>query len=127
MSALVLDAGAFVAAERDDRTLIARLRVAQQHGVELRSTAIVVAQVWRDTQGRQARLARLLRGVDVRPVDDEAGRAAGVLLGRAGTTDPIDATLVLATNPGDRIVTSDPDDISQLVSALGRSVAIISC
>lgn len=127
MSALVLDAGAFVAAERDDRTLIARLRVAQQHGVELRSTAIVVAQVWRDTQGRQARLARLLRGVDVRPVDDEAGRAAGVLLGRAGTTDPIDATLVLATNPGDRIVTSDPDDISHLVSALGRSVAIISC
>lgn len=127
MSALVLDAGAFVAAERDDRRLIARLRVAQQHGVELRSSAIVVAQVWRDAQGRQARLARLLRGVDVRPVDDEAGRAAGVLLGRAGTTDPIDATLVLAANPGDRIITSDPDDISPLATAAGRSVAVISC
>lgn len=127
MSALVLDAGAFVAAERDDRRLIARLRVAQQHGVELRSSAIVVAQVWRDAQGRRARLAQLLRGVDVRPVDDEAGRAAGVLLGRAGTTDPIDATLVLAANPGDRIITSDPDDIGHLATAAGRSVAVIPC
>ena len=124
MSALVLDAGAFVAAERDDRTLIARLRVAQQHGVELHSTGIVVAQVWRDAQGRQA---RLLRGVDVRPVDDEAGRAAGVLIGRAGTTDPIDATLVLAANPGDRILTSDPKDIGHLVAVVGRSVVIIPC
>jgi hypothetical protein len=32
VSALVLDAGAFVAAERDDRVLIARLRAAQRHG-----------------------------------------------------------------------------------------------
>lgn len=127
MSALVLDAGAFVAAERDDRALIARLRVAQQHGVELRSTAIVVAQVWRDTQGRQAQLARLLRGVDVRPVNDQAGRAAGVLLGRADTTDPIDATLVLTANSGDRIITSDPDDIGHLVNAAGRVVAVIPC
>ena len=81
----------------------------------------------RDAQGRQARLARLLRGVDVRPVDDEAGRAAGVLIGRAGTTDPIDATLVLAANPGDRILTSDPRDIGHLVTAAGRSVVIIPC
>jgi hypothetical protein len=127
VSALVLDAGAFVAAERDDRTLIARLRVAQRHGVELCSTGIVIAQVWRDAQGRQARLAQLLRGVDVRAVDDEAGRAAGVLIGRAGTTDPIDATLVLAANPGDRILTSDPKDIGHLAAAAGRSVVIIPC
>jgi predicted nucleic acid-binding protein len=127
VSALVLDAGAFVAAERDDRALIARLRVAQRHGVELRSNAIVAAQVWRDPQGRQARLARLLRSVDVRPVDDETGRAAGVLIGRAGTQDPIDATLVLVAHAGDRILTSDPQDIQRLVSAAGRSVPVIPC
>lgn len=127
MSALVLDAGAFVAAERDNRVLIARLRVAQRHGVELRSNAIVVAQVWRDPQGRQARLARLLRSVDVRPVDDEAGRAAGVLVGRAGTQDPIDATLVLVARSGDRILTSDPQDIQRLVTAAARSVPVIRC
>ncbi|MGH3763859.1 MAG: hypothetical protein ACRDS0_14985 [Pseudonocardiaceae bacterium] len=127
MSGLVLDAGAFVAAERDDRALLARLRVAQRHGVELRSNAIVVAQVWRDSLGRQVQLARLLRGVDVRPVDDQAGRAAGVLVGRAGTQDPIDATLVLVAHSGDRILTSDPVDIQRLADTAGRSVMVIRC
>jgi predicted nucleic acid-binding protein len=127
VSSLVLDAGVFVAVERDDRALIARLRVAQRHGMELRSNAIVVAQVWRDPQGRQARLARLLRSVDIRPVDDEVGRAAGVLIGQAGTQDPIDATLMLLAHPGDRILTSDPQDIQRLVNAAGRSVPVIRC
>jgi hypothetical protein len=127
VSSLVLDAGVFVAVERDDRALIARLRVAQRHGMELRSNAIVVAQVWRDPQGRQARLARLLRSVDVRSVDDEVGRAAGVLIGQAGTQDPIDATLMLLAHPGDRILTSDPQDIQRLVNAAGRSVPVIRC
>ncbi|MGH3831484.1 MAG: hypothetical protein ACRDRS_13740 [Pseudonocardiaceae bacterium] len=127
MSALLLDAGAFVAVERDDRALIAQLRVAQRHGVELRSNAVVVAQVWRDARGRQARLARLLRSVDVRSVDNAAGRAAGVLIGQAGTQDPIDATLVLLARPGDRILTSDPEDVQRLASAAGRSVPVIRC
>jgi hypothetical protein len=127
VSSLVLDAGVFVAVERDDRALIARLRVAQRHGMELRSNAIVVAQVWRDPQGRQARLARLLRSVDVRSVDDEVGRAAGVLIGQAGTQDPIDATLMLLAHPGDRILTSDTQDIQRLVNAAGRSVPVIRC
>lgn len=127
MSSLVFDAGVFVAVERDDRALIARLRVAQRHGMELRSNAIIVAQVWRDPQGRQARLAPLLRSVDVRPVDDEVGRTAGVLIGQAGTQDPIDATLVLVAHPGDRILTSDPQDIQCLVNAAGRSVPVIRC
>ena len=66
----MLDAGAFVAVDRSDRSMIARLRVAQQHGIELRTSAIVIAQVWRDPEGRQAGLARLLRAVDVRPIDE---------------------------------------------------------
>ena len=48
MSALVLDAGALVAIDRDDRSMIARLRVAQQRRVALHTNAMVVAQVWRD-------------------------------------------------------------------------------
>lgn len=127
MSALVLDAGAFVAVERDDPELIARLRVAQRHGLQLRSNAMIVAQVWRDGQGRQARLARLLRSVDVHAVDQEVGRSAGVLVGQAGTRDPIDATLVLLTRPGDRVLTSDPEDIALLVNAAGRAVAVVPC
>lgn len=127
MSALVLDAGALVAVDRDDRAMIARLRVAQQHGAELRSNAMVVAQVWRDHQGRQVSLARLLRAVDVRAVDHQDGRDAGVLLGVTGTADPIDATVVLLASPGDRILTSDPEDLTRLAMAAANRAVIIAC
>lgn len=127
MTALVLDAGALVAVDRGDRPMMARLAVARQHGLELRSNAMVVAQVWRDRQGRQASLARLLRAVDVRAISHEDGRQAGVLLGEAGTTDPVDATVVLLARPGDRILTSDPDDLTRLASAAGNSAVIVAC
>ncbi len=127
MSALVLDAGALVAIDRDDRAMIARLRVAQQRGVELRTNAMVVAQVWRDRQGRQANLARLLRAVDVRAIDHQDGRQAGALLGQAGTADPIDASVVLLAKPGDRILTSDPDDLTRLAVAAANSAVIVAC
>jgi len=88
---------------------------------------MVVAQVWRDRQGRQASLARLLRAVDVRAISHEDGRQAGVLLGQADTTDPVDATVVLLARPGDRILTSDPDDLTRLASAAGNSAIIVAC
>ena len=127
MSALVLDAGALVAVDRGDRAMVARLRVAQQHGVELRSNAMVVAQVWRDRHGRQADLARLLRAVDVRAVSPQDGRQAGVLLGATGTSDPVDATVVLLASPGDRILTSDPRDLTSLAEAAANHAVIVAC
>lgn len=127
MSALVLDAGALVSIDRDDRPMIARLAAAQQHGLELRSNTMVVAQVWRDQQGRQANLARLLRAVDVRAIGYEDGRRAGVLLGLSGTADAIDATVVLLAGPGDRILTSDPGDLTRLASAAANRAVIVTC
>ena len=127
MSALVLDAGAFVAVDRGERAMMTRLRVALANRVDLRTSAVVVGQVWRNPDGRQARLARLLQAVDVRPVDEPMGRGAGVLLARAGTTDPIDATVVLVAEPGDRILTSDPYDIRRLVTAAGARAAVVTC
>lgn len=127
MSALVLDAGALVAVDRDDRAMVARLKVAQGSGVELRTTGVVIAQVWRDPVGRQANLARLLRAVDVRAVDPQLGREAGILLGAAGADDAVDATIVVIAATGDRILTSDPKDIGQLVTATGRAVIVVGC
>jgi len=127
MSALVLDAGAFVAVDRGDRAMVARLRVAERSGIELRSNGVVLAQVWRDPTGRQAVLARLLRSVDVKAVDQHLGREAGVLLGRADASDAVDATVVAVASPGDRIVTSDPADIRALVDASGRPVLVVAC
>jgi hypothetical protein len=127
VSALILDAGALVAVDRDDRAMLARLRVAAEQGFELRTNAMVVAQVWRDRHGRQAQLAQLLRAVDVRAVDHQDGRDAGVLQPKAGTADPIDATVVLLAQAGDRILTSDPDDISRLAAAAANGSIVVAC
>ena len=127
MSALVLDAGAFVAVDRADRAMIARLRAAQRDGLELRTTGIVIAQIWRDPGGRQAILAQLLKSVDVQAVDQRLGRDAGVLLGRAGKQDAVDASVVAIAATGDRILTSDPNDIRPLVVATKRSILVVRC
>jgi hypothetical protein len=127
VSALVLDAGALVAIERGDRAMAARLRAAQRSGLALRSNGAVVAQVWCDPSGRQASLSRLLRAVDVRPVDRAVGQGAGVLLGRAGRGDAVDATVVAIANPGDRIATSDPEDVRALVVASGHAILVLPC
>jgi hypothetical protein len=127
VSALVLDAGAFVAVDRGDRVMIARLRAAQRAGLELRSTGVVITQVWRDPAGRPANLARLLRSVDITAVDKPLGRVAGVLLGRAGMTDAVDASVVAVSAAGDRVLTSDAGDIRPLVAASGRSILVVPC
>lgn len=127
MNALVLDAGALIAIDRDNRAVAAQLRAASRHGLELRTNAMVVSQVWRDTRGRQAKLAQLLHAVDVRAIAQAAGRDAGELVGKAGTFDPIDATVILLADHGDRILTSDPEDLQHLAATAGTQAIIISC
>ena len=127
MSALILDAGALIGADRNDRGVVAELRRAQEEDLELRTNPMVVAQVWRNRRGHQANLARLLQAVKVLPVHDEDGREAGELLGQAGTSDPIDATVVLLADPGDRILTSDPGDLTALAEAAKSRALIVAC
>jgi hypothetical protein len=127
MSALILDAGALLAVDRNDRAMIARLEVAMRSGLELRSNAMAVAQVWRDRRGRQVSLARLLQAVDVRAVSPGDGRAAGELLADASTADPIDATVALLAGPGDRILTSDPADLIRLAEAARNGAVVVPC
>ena len=53
--------------------------------------------------------------------------AAGALLGQVGTADPIDATVVLLAHPGDRILTSDPDDLTRLAEAAKCRAVVVAC
>lgn len=80
-----------------------------------------MGQVWRGG-GRQARLARFLRGVEIAPLDETLGRRAGELLGRIGGSDVIDAAVVLLAEDGDSILTSDPDDLMAL--AIGSAIHV---
>lgn len=121
---LVLDSGALVALERNERPMWIRLKGALVDGEVPVTHGGVIGQVWRGGP-RQARLAKALAGVDVRAIDDGLGRAAGQLLTRTATADVIDASLVLVAVDDDVIVTSDPDDIETLAAAAGVHVEVL--
>jgi hypothetical protein len=113
---VVLDAGAFIAFEKNDRRVRALVELAFAQGASLFTTGGVVAQVWRDGS-RQARLARLLGSelVRVQPLDREEGQATGAICGETGTRDVVDASVVLlARRLGAPIVTSDPGDLRRI-------------
>ena len=121
---LVLDAGALVALERNERSMWVRLKAAQLAREVPLTHSGVVGQVWRGGS-RQARLAQALAGVDQRPLDEPLGKLAGLLLGAAKMSDVIDAAIVLLADDGDDIVTSDPGDLARLAEASGRHVELI--
>jgi hypothetical protein len=121
---LVLDAGALVALDRDERPMWARLKAAQIEGELPITHAGVVGQVWRGGP-RQARLAQALAGIEVRPLDEQLGRAAGELLAKARTADVIDAAVVLLAADGDEIVTGDSEHLEHLVDVSRRHVELV--
>jgi len=122
---LVLDAGALIAIERGDRDTAALIEVARQERRAVIVPAGVVGQAWRGG-GRQVRLARLLnaRDVVVEALTDALARAAGVLCGTAGTTDVIDASVVLTARRYDgTVISSDRSDLE----VLDRTIAVVDC
>jgi hypothetical protein len=108
----VLDAGALIAFERGDPRLRALLAEAKRLVVP----AGAFAKAWRDG-ARQVPLRALCNSAKTQivPLDRACAEAAGVLCGRARTSDVVDASVVLA---GRRergvVVTSDPDDLRRL-------------
>jgi len=126
--AIVLDAGALIALDRNDRETWAMLRVAAEAGSVILVPAGAIGQAWRDGK-RQALLKRALRHCDELALDGLIARAAGLLCGQTGTADVIDATVALAAaaaaRAGDAVlVTSDLDDMERLTSALATRLRI---
>ncbi|MGO9835226.1 MAG: PIN domain-containing protein [Polyangiaceae bacterium] len=125
MSGITLDAGALIAFERNDRHVVSVIARALERGLRVAIPAGVVGQVWRDGR-RQVTLVRLLgsRAVDVEPLDDAMARAAGQLCGATGTSDVIDASVVLCARArGHAVMTGDTEDLRRLDPDL-RLVAI---
>ncbi len=114
---LIFDSGALIAFEAQDR----RVSILLQRAKELRRRVIipsgVLAQVWRARGPRQARLAILLSAtmVSIEDLTRNRAQAAGELCGLSGTTDIVDASVVIAAWANGRVVvTSDSDDIGRL-------------
>lgn len=114
---VVLDAGALIALERNDRRMWARLDAAANATLDVVVPVGALAQVWRGTPN-QARLSQALAKTRAGEFDAIA-RAAGELCHAARSSDPIDAAVVLnAAGATSVIVTSDPNDIRRLIRAL---------
>jgi hypothetical protein len=127
MNALILDAGALIAIDRGDRDVLTRIGDADKAGDPVRTNAMAIAQVWRDGRGRQARLARILRGVVVEPITRVDGFRAGELLGTTRMKDAIDASVALLAGPGDQVLTSDAGDLRALCAGAGNKAVVIDC
>lgn len=111
--------------DRDDPRVFARHKQAVSSGIVPVVPAPVIWQVWRNGS-RQARLARFLKGCRIEPIDDDLAREAGILLGRTGTDDGVDAVVVLsAQRRGGVVYTSDPDDLGRLAGCLGRARFVV--
>lgn len=121
MRGVTLDTGALIALERGDRRITALLaRVTRGPRTEINVPAGALGQAWRNGR-RQARLAQLLSAPETNVVvlDEPTARAAGVLLGRAGTADLIGASVAIcASERHQAVVTSDPDDLRRLIPGL---------
>jgi hypothetical protein len=112
----VLDAGALIAFERNDRKVRTLVELAMAHGGAVHAPGGVVAQVWRDGS-RQVRLARLLGSglVQVQALDREEAQGTGVLCGKSGARDVVDASVALLARRHDAaVVTSDPEDLARI-------------
>ena len=116
MPGVTLDAGGLIALDRDDRRVIVLLARAVETNSRVTIPASALAQAIRRPE-RQARLARLIRQptTDVVPLDRVDSVNVGRLLAASRTSDVVDAHVVVcARRAAQRVVTSDPDDLSTL-------------
>lgn len=115
---LTYDTGALIAAENHLSAMWALHRRALRRGIQPVVPAVVLAQAWRG--GPQHNLSRLVDSCVVESLGETAARQIGRLLGKTGTSDVVEAAVVLsAAERGGAVVTSDPDDLSALARAHG--------
>lgn len=121
---MTYDTGALLAAERGDRRLWAVHRRSLERGKRPTVPAAVLAQAWR---GRpQAELSRLMTGCHIEPLDEARSRAAGAACGRAGTSDVVDASVVIgAVARNDLVVSSDRDDLVRIARSVGSRLDVV--
>jgi len=121
---LVLDAGALIAIDRQERRIAGLVALGRRAAAELVTVAPVVGQVWRDGS-RQNPLARALAMVQVVDVGLPLAQAAGTLLGESGRSDVVDALVALTARPSDQLLTSDPEDLTALLDTRGIPVTVV--
>jgi predicted nucleic acid-binding protein len=121
MAGVTFDAGGLIALDRGDRRTIVLLARAAETSSRVTVPASALSQAIRRSE-RQARLSRLIRQptTDVVALDRVDAVHVGRLLAASGTADVVDAHVVLcARRSRQRVVTTDPHDLTRLDPTLG--------
>jgi predicted nucleic acid-binding protein len=123
LEALVLDAGALINAEHDERIqhLVAKWVL---NGATIFIPAPVIAESLRGS-ARDANANRLIKAVDRVVATDEAiARHAGELIQKA--SDTVDAIVVATAQKvgAKNVLTSDPDDMKRLSGGLVAGIRV---
>ncbi len=116
MTGVTFDAGGLIALDRNNRRVLALIARATELGVRITVPATALAQAIRNP-ARQARLSRLIRqaGTDLVALNGPDATAVGLLLARAGTSDIVDAHVVVcAQRAGQFVVTSDAANLRRI-------------
>ena len=123
---VILDSGAIIAAERSDPRFTAFMAAARKRRTPVLVPTVVIAETWRGASTHPM-AAKLLGSIDAFPaLDVDGARRTGELLALSATAAIVDGTVVtlaLRSRPS-TIVTSDPRDIAQLLTAAGVSFAL---
>ncbi|MDQ1047320.1 twitching motility protein PilT [Streptomyces sp. V4I2] len=121
MSHVVYDAGALLAAAKNNRNFLAQHDEFLAADVRPIVPAGVLAQCW-DTRPKAANLHKVLRPCLVLPLTETTAKAAALLCQENGTADVVDATVVLAslTHDDALILTDDLEDIRALAMSANR-------
>ena len=113
---LILDSGAVIAWSRGDARARAILTRALELGLDVRIPVAALAETLRGGP-HDAPIHRVRKAVDVFPTDEPTGRLAGVLLGRTGGANAVDALVAAeaVTTIAD-VLTGDVEDFEHLLS-----------
>jgi predicted nucleic acid-binding protein len=120
LSGITFDAGGLIALDRDDRRVLALVARAKERGLRITIPATALAQAIRNP-AKQARLSRLIRQIDTDLIglDGPDATTVGLLLARTGTTDVVDAHVVVCARRAQQaIVTSDAGDLRRIAPDL---------
>ena len=124
MDGVTYDAGALIAADRNDRRMWALHAGFLALEISPTVPTPVLAEAWRGGP-RQASLARFLELCTTEPLTDEQAKTVGTLAARAGHDDIVDVTVVEgAVRRHDAVVTSNPTHIRKIANAPGSRRAM---
>jgi len=114
MAGVTLDSGALIGFERQSRRTLTHIKLAQQLGYELTIPTAVIVEAWRGGP-RSARIASLLEACVIEPLLPDLARVAGEAIAAVKGATVVDAVVMAsAASRGDRVLTSDFEDLDRL-------------